>query len=315
MSLKRIREQVLVIPAFSWIVLGIIALFALSFVLSDFQVGVANDMLIIGLFALSLNLILGYGGMVHFGHAAFYGMGGYATGILIAKFGWNPWLAMAIAPFASALLAFAIGAFAVRRTGLYFSILTLAFGQLVYLIMQNASGLTGGSDGLHGIEFPEIIRDPHNFYLFTVIVFSACFILMRFFVQSPFVLLLRAVRENSERAQFIAVDVKRHQLIIFIVGGFFAGVAGMLLVGKNHFIGIESLHWSTSAEPILASLMGGMFVLPGPVLGAGMLVFLNLFLSRYFSYWSLVLGTLTVIIVLLAPTGILGLFQRDKEEA
>jgi branched-chain amino acid transport system permease protein len=303
------------LPEWALLALALLVLLALRFILSEFQVGVANDMLIIGLFALSLNLIMGYGGMVHFGHAAFYGMGGYATGILMAKFGWNAWLAMATAPFVSALLALLIGAFAVRRVGLYFSILTLAFGQLVYTLILNARDYSGGSDGLHGLVFPEIITNSHDFYLFTVIVFTACFLLIRVLVHSPFVLVLRAVRENAERAQFIAVDVRRHQLIIFVIGGFFAGVAGMLLVGKNHFIGIESLHWSNSAEPILASLMGGMFSLAGPIFGAGLLVFLNLFLTRIFSYWSLILGTLTVLIVLLAPTGILGLFQGDKEES
>ncbi len=298
------------IPAAAWYGAGFGLLLALRFVLSDFQLTVASEMLIIGLFALSLNLIMGYGGMVHFGHAAFYGIGAYTVGVGMARFGWNPWLAMLAAPFVSALLALVLGWFCVRRRGLYFSILTLAFGQLVYTMIFNARELTGGDDGLHGLEFPEIISTPGNYYLFTILVFVICVVLIRLLVRSPFVLVLRAVRENAERAQFIGVDVRRHQLIIFVIGGFFAGVAGALLTAEKHFVGVEMLYWTTSAEPILASLLGGMYTLLGPVFGEAVLVFLNLVLNRVFAYWSLVLGTLTVVIVLIAPGGLLGLVQR-----
>ncbi len=298
------------VPDWVWAGVGIAALLALRFILSDFQLTVASEMLIIGLFALSLNLIMGYGGMVHFGHAAFYGIGGYTVAVGIARWGWNPWLAMLAAPFVSALLALIIGWFCVRRRGLYFSILTLAFGQLIYTLVFNARDLTGGDDGLHGLVFPEIINSPGSYYLFTLLVFIVCVLTLRIIVRSSFVLVLRAVRENAERAQFIGVDVRRHQLITFVIGGFFAGIAGALLVGEKHFVGVETLFWTTSAEPILASLLGGMYTLLGPVVGAALLVFLNLVLTRIFAYWSLVLGILTVVIVLVAPTGLLGLAQR-----
>lgn len=310
-------QRLTALPDWLWwaIFAGLFAV--LPVILTEFQIIVATEMLIIGLFALSLNLIMGYGGMVSFGHAAFYGIGGYTVAVGIRHFGWDAWFALAIAPFVAALLALVIGWFSVRRVGLYFSILTLAFAQLVYILVFNAREITGGDDGLHGLRFPELINTPLNFYVFTVIVFSISYLIIRMIVRSPFTLILRATRENAERCTFVGVDVRRHQLITFVIGGFFAGVAGALLAGKQHFVGVDMLFWTTSAEPILASLIGGMFSLPGPAFGAALLVYLNLTLNRIFVYWPLVLGTLTVLIVLLAPTGLSGLVQRftnpDKE--
>lgn len=306
-------QRRIVFPTFpDWLVglIVVVILFSLAFILSDFQKSVASEMLIIGLFSMSLNLIMGYGGMVHFGHAAFFGIGGYTVALLMTHQNMHPYLAMLIAPFASAALALVIGWFSVRRVGLYFAILTLAFGQLVYIVVSNARQITNGEDGLHGLEFPELLSSPSNYYIFTLIVFLICYLALRMIVRSPFVLTLRAIRENPERAQFIGVDVRRHQLITFVIGGFFAGVAGALLVGEQHFIGVETLFWTTSSEPILASLLGGMFSLPGPAIGGAILVFLNLVLGRITEFWPLVLGTLTVILVLVAPSGLVGLFRQ-----
>lgn len=306
--------------------IALIALLSLRLFLSEFQLSIASEMLIIGLFALSLNLILSYGGMVSFGHAAYYGIGGYSVAIGMREFGLNPWFAMMSAPFISALFALVIGWFCVRRRGLYFAILTLAFAQLVYLMIFHTREITGGDDGLHGLDFPEIIRSSGNYYVFTVIVFLICYGLIRQLVRSNFMLVLKATRENSERAEFIGVNVRLHQLIIFVIGGFFAGVAGALLVAEQHFVGVEMLFWTTSAEPILASLLGGMYILPGPAFGGGLLVFLELTLNRLFSSsfltgipvlnlisdipWQMVLGIITVSIVLLAPDGLLGQAQK-----
>lgn len=313
------------IPAWTTGAAILVGLIALGFVLSDFQLGIASEMLIIGLFALSLNLILGYGGMVHFGHAAFYGIGGYTLAISMSQFGWSPWLGLVLAPFVSALLALVIGWFCVRRVGLYFAILTLAFGQLVYTIVYDRRELTGGDEGLHGLEFPEIISTPMNNYFFTLLVFVLCYLVIRAIVRSPFMLVLRAIRENAERARFVGVNVRLHQLVVFTIGGFFAGIAGALLVVEQAFAGPDMLFWTQSAVPILAVLLGGMFILPGPMLGAVILVFLEQTLNRIVSnwpygdvpvlgiigdvQWQTVLGIITVTIVLAAPNGILGLLQ------
>jgi branched-chain amino acid transport system permease protein len=331
------------LPQWLWLVVYLGGAALLFVILSDFQKTIVSEMLIIGLFALSLNLIMGYGGMVHFGHAAFYGLGGYTVAVTMQELGFSFYFAFILAPFVAALGALIIGWFCVRRVRLYFAILTLAFGQLVYTIAFNARGLTGGDDGITGLEMPALLDTPGNYYIFTVIVFLLCYIALRMIVRSPFVLILKATRENPERAQFIGVNVKRHQLIAFVLGGFFAGIAGGLLVGEQHFVGVEMMFWTTSAVPILASLLGGMYTLSGPAVGAAILVFLELtlnpFLQNVFNaisnnvssaivasggtapewlanlanaqLWQFVLGIITITIVLTAPTGLVGLAQKQ----
>lgn len=298
------------IPVWAWSIAAVAVLVALALVLSDFQELLLSQMLIASLFAMSLNLIMGYGGMVHFGHAAFYGIGAYTVAILTTRYQVSVFAALVLAPFASMLLAAVIGWFCVRRVHLYFAILTLAFGQLMYVIVFQWYNFTGGDNGIHGIPVPDILTSATNFYLFTVIVVALCFLALRTLSKAPFVLTLRAIRENAERAQFIGIDVRRHQLLTFVSGAFFAGVAGALIAQLNRFTAPEMLFWTTSAEPILASLLGGMFSLIGPALGAAILTFLHVFITRYTQFWPFVLGVLTVLAVLVAPAGLVGLLAR-----
>ena len=289
------------------------SLVCLPLFLTDFQLIIATEMLIMAIFALSLNLILGYGGMVHFGHATFYGLGAFTLGILTRRFDMNPYMAMILAPCVSALAGWLIGWLCVRRVELYFAILTLAFGQLIYVVFLQAREITGGDEGLHGLPLPIWLGEPSAMYGFTLAVFVVCYGLMWQLVRSPFILILKSTRENPERAHFLGVDVRQHQLMIFVIGAFFAGVAGMLMATEKRFASLDMLHWTTSAEPLLASLLGGMFSLAGAGIGAAVLVFLNFALSRLTSYWSLALGILTVILVLLAPNGLIGLLQAQRK--
>lgn len=289
--------------------------FALVFALlglgmTDFQLSLVSEMLIAALFALSLNLIMGYGGMVHFGHAAFYGLGGYTVAILTLRYGVPTWLAMGLAPFVAALGAVIIGWFCVRRVRLYFSILTLAFGQLLYTVVFQAADFTGGDNGLLGIPKLPFVNSEADFYYFTLVVFFVCFFVIRLLVNSPFVLVLRATRENAERAQFVGVNVRRHQLIVFVIGAFFAGVSGAMIAEHNSLVAVDMFFWATSSEPILGSLLGGMYSLVGPAIGGALLIYLEVTITRFTLYWPLVLGILTVFIVLVAPSGLVGLVRR-----
>ena len=289
-----------------WALIVLVILAALSQVLSEFQLLLASQMLIVALFAMSLNLILGYGGMVHFGHAAFYGLGAYTLAILISRYRAPTSLAFLAAPIVSALVAVVVGWFSVRRVRLYFAILTLAFGQILYVIVFQAYDFTGGDNGIHGLPVPGILQRAENFYLFTLLFFSISFLVLRVLVNSPFVMTLRSIRENAERAQFIGINVRRHQLATFIIGSFFAGIAGALMALLNRFVAPEMLFWTTSSEPILASLIGGMFSLIGPAIGAALLLLLNVLISRYTEFWPTVLGVLTILVVLVAPNGLVG---------
>lgn len=305
----------------NWIigVVVVAALVVLPFILGqlgrsgEYWIWVTTEMLINGLFAMSLNLILGYGGMVSFGHAAFFGVGAYTVALLMKKAGVPMLLALAAAPVAAAIAAAVIGWFCVRLIGLYFAILTLAFSQLLYMVVFQWYTFTGGDDGIHGIPRPEFL-DPINYYLFCLMVFVVCFLLMRMIVNSSFGLTIRSVRENMERAKFIGVNVRRFQWYNFIIAGAFAGLAGGLLTELNRFAQTEFLHWSRSAEPILASLVGGMYSLPGPAIGAAVLMFLKIILQQIHQalveIWAIVLGIVLLVVVLFAPDGMIGFVQK-----
>lgn len=296
-----------------------VALFVLPFVLvrlgrtGEFWIWVTTEMIIMALFAMSLNLILGFGGMVSFGHAAFFGAGAYTVALLMKKAGWPLYLALPAAPLVAAIVAAVIGWFCVRLLGLYFAILTLAFSQLLYMIIFQWYTFTGGDDGIHGIPRPEFL-DATNYYLLCLVLFLICFVLMRMIVNSSFGLSIRTTRENLERAKFIGINVRRYQLINFIIAGAFAGLAGGLLTELNRFAQTEFLHWSKSAEPILASLVGGMYSLVGPAIGSTVLMFLKIILQQahrsMVEMWAIVLGLILLVVVLFAPGGLVGLYER-----
>ena len=305
----------------NWIAGGIVTaiLFALPFVLAqlgrtgEYWIWVTTEMIISALFAMSLNLILGYGGMVSFGHAAFFGVGAYTVALLMKKAGAPLYLALLAAPVVSALAAAVIGWFCVRLIGLYFAILTLAFGQLLYMVAFQWYTFTGGDDGIHGVPRPEFLG-PVNYYLLCLILFLVCLLIMRMIINSSFGLSIRTIRENMDRANFIGINVKKYQWINFIIAGAFAGLAGGLLAELNRFAQTEFLHWSKSAEPILASLVGGMYSILGPAIGSTVLIFLKIVLQQLHKsmvdMWAIILGGILLLVVLFAPGGLVGIYQR-----
>jgi len=305
----------------NWIVgIGfIVALFILPFILAkmgrtgEFWIWVTTEMIIMALFATSLNLILGFGGMVSFGHAAFFGVGAYTVALLMKKAGVPLGLALMAAPCMAAIAAAIIGWFCVRLIGLYFAILTLAFGQLLYMIAFQWYTFTGGDDGIHGIPKPEFLG-PANYYLFCLVIFLVCFLIMRMVMNSSFGLSIRITRENTERAKFIGINVRRYQLINFIIAGFFAGLAGGLFTELNRFAQTEFLHWSRSGDAIFACLVGGMYSFIGPAIGSSVLIFLHIIIQQIHQSlvetWAIFLGFILLVVVLFAPEGLVGLYEK-----
>jgi branched-chain amino acid transport system permease protein len=305
----------------NWIVGAVVvaALVLLPFVLAQFGrtgeywIWVTTEMVIMGLFAMSLNLILGFGGMVSFGHAAFFGVGAYTVALLMKKAGAPLYVALLAAPVVAAITAAIVGWFCVRLIGLYFAILTLAFGQLLYMIVYQWYTFTGGDDGIHGVPRPELLG-PISYYLLCLILFLVCFMLMRMIVNSSFGLTIRTIRENMERAKFIGINVRRYQWLNFIIAGAFAGLAGGLLTELNRFAQTEFLHWSKSAEPILSSLVGGMYSFAGPAIGSAFLMFLKIVVQQshkgLVEYWAIILGVVLLLVVLFAPGGLVGMYQQ-----
>jgi branched-chain amino acid transport system permease protein len=292
---------------------GAAALLALPFGLSDFWVFISIEVLAFALYAVSFNLLLGYGGMLSFGHAAFLGVGGYTAGLVIKQSGLSPALTLASVPIAamlvSATVALVIGLFSVRRSGIYFAMLTFAFQMLLYTIALKATALTGGDDGLTGLKLPGSLGQPRAYYYFALALTAASLYVLHRIVSSPFGYTLRALRANALRVQYLGIDIRAHRLAAFIVSGAFAGLAGAIfaLVNGNVFPGW--LDWTASATPIIMAVLGGTASFLGPALGAAVYVVLEVLISGRTEYWPLAMGIIIVVLVLLMPEGLTGLWK------
>ena len=300
-------------PALLALGAGISAL-ALPLALSDFWIFIAIEVLAFSLYAVSFNVLLGYGGMLSFGHAAFFGVGGYAAALLVKKAGLSAGLAFALLPIVamaiSAVVAAVVGFFSVRRSGIYFAMLTFAFQMLLYTVALKATGLTGGDDGMTGLKPPGMLAQPFVYYYFALaVVVAALYVLFRL-VSSPFGYTLRALRSNARRVQYVGVDVRAHQLATFVITGAFAGLAGAVFALSSGNVVPGWLNWTASATPIVMAVLGGVHTFLGPALGAAVYVVLEVLISGRTEYWPLAMGVIILVLVLLMPTGLTGLLQR-----
>ncbi len=267
------------------------------------------DFFIMSLFAMSYNLLLGQAGMLSFGHATYYGLGAYAVAILQNKYGVPPWLGLAAAPVAAAIGALAIGWLSVRVTGMYFAMLTLAFGQLVFTLVLGWYSFTGGDDGLP-VALPDWMLSARNYYYFCLVIVAGCLWLIYRVTQSPFGMALRSVRDNRQRAAYVGLDVRRLELQVFVVAAAFAGIAGGLRAPLQQMAFPSLLGWAQSADPVLMALAGGINTFVGPIVGAAVFVFTNFAVTSSFEYPLMVFGTLVLLIVLFLPEGIVGTLAR-----
>jgi branched-chain amino acid transport system permease protein len=259
-----------------------------------------------GLLATSLNFVLGFGGIYEFHHAVFYGAGAYGAAIMIAKLGYPAWLGFITGPLVAAALAFVIGLICVRLSKLYFGMLQISLGSLVWAIVYRWYGFTGGDDGIHGIPMPELIGSPFGSYYFTLIVAGLSLLVMYRILSSPFGSTLQGIRDNAVRSQAVGVNVRRHQLAAIVIAGFFAGVAGVLFVVVDNSVFPDMLFWTLSLEITIMALLGGWLTFLGPMLGAAVVVCLRTFVSGVTDYWTLILGILLVLVILFLPEGVLG---------
>ena len=277
-----------------------------SAALRDFVVYVCAH----GLLAMSLNLLIGYTGLVSFGHAMFFASGAYAFGLMMQSGRFSLPAAFALAVLASALLALVVGAICVRLKEIYFAFLTLAFQMLLYSLILSWVSITGGDQGLlGGIPRPPFLGidlgDPRQFYVFCCVVFVLCILLMRKITQSPFGYSLRMIRDNPDRTNFLGINVFRTKLIIFVIAGSFASVGGILLAlfvsGAYPNFG----YWTTSGEAIFMIMLGGASLFLGPAVGAALLTLLNDLVTTYTGYYGLVLGIIILLFALGLRRGLL----------
>ena len=295
-----------------------LSLTILPFVLgafSQYYLFLAANILAWALFAISFNLVLGYGGMMSFGHAAFFGVGAYTCALLLVKSSCPLLLAFLAAPVAAALVGLAIGYLSVRIKGVfYFAIITLSFAQLVYILVYKWRSFTFGDDGIQGIPVPAWLSTDEtyiHYYFFALIIVLICTYVLWKISKSPFGMMLRSLRENPERATFVGIKVENYRLIAFVISAFFSGIAGVLYALLQTSISPDILFWTTSGDVILMGLLGGMTLFLGPALGAVIMVLLNSFITSYTEYWGLCLGIILILIVLFFPKGVGGLMAQQ----
>ncbi len=289
--------------------IGILAI-APSFLPSYLQ-SLCGKVLIFAIFAMSLDVIFGYTGLISLGHAAYFGVGSYAVGILTLRYGIESfWIVAPLAILMAAFVAAAFGLVVLRISGIYFLMTTFALGQLLVSIAVKWYSLTGGYYGLSGIPRPNLglanFRWNNTyFYYFVFLVFIICFFVLRRFVRSPFGLTLEGIRENESRMQVMGYNTWLHKYIAFIVSGAFAGIAGMLFAYHNRLINPAHLDVATSTLAMLMVIIGGAGTLYGAVIGAALLILVEYFAGTYIpKRWPLVLGGVFVVAVLYARLGI-----------
>jgi len=264
------------------------------------------------LLAISFNLMLGYTGMLSFCHAALFATGAYAIGILQIKYDINIILGIICSGIIAALLALIIGFISIRRLGLYFAMLTLAFNEVVYFTIFEMRSITGGDDGLTGIERPNLniwltsisIKDTYSFYFFVALVFIISLVIIRRITDTPFGSVLKGIRDNENRAESVGYKARIYKIMVFGVSGFFAGVAGSLFCMQIKYVSLSLSSWTLSGEIIIMALLGGYRSLYGPIIGAALVIIMQDVFSNIWDRWLLLLGVVFVFFVMFAKGGI-----------
>ena len=283
-----------------------IILLILPLVIPRFYTYILALIFVTALLAMSLNLVVGHGGLFQFHHGAFYGVGAYTFALMLTKTSMPVWVGFVLGPIMAALVGLIIGMFCIRLTRLYFGMLQISLGSLIWAIAFRWYSLTGGDDGIHGIPMPSFISSSKGSYYFILIVLVICLFIMHMIYKSPFGVTLQAIRDNPERCQAVGINVRFHQLTAIVIATVFAGVAGVLFVVVENSVFPDLLFWVFSLEIFIMCLLGGWYTFAGPVLGAAIIVSLRTFVGIYTEYWTMVLGILLILLIFFLPQGVLG---------
>ncbi|MDA8188887.1 MAG: branched-chain amino acid ABC transporter permease [Dehalococcoidales bacterium] len=278
-----------------------------------FWIYILTLIFVTALLAISLNLVLGYGGIYQFHHAVFYGIGAYTTALILTKTSLPMWVGFGAGPLVAAASGLIIGWFCVRLTKLYFGMLQISLGSLVWIIVSRAYSITGGDNGIHDIPVPTLLGSSNGVYYFTLIIFMVSLVVMYLIVKSPFGCTLQATRDNPQRCEAVGINVRRHQLAAIGIAAFFAGVAGVLFVGLERSVFPGLLFWVFSLEVFVMCLLGGWFTFAGPIVGAAVVVALRTSVSIYTDYWTLVLGVILILLIFFLPEGVMGFLLKRLE--
>ena len=288
------------------VLLAVFAVFPSFF--GNYPVKLLQEILIWGIFAMSLDLLMGYAGMVSFGHSAFFGIGGYVAALALKQSA-GTLGALVFPALAAALAALVIGFFSIRVSGVYFIMLTLAFSQMFYAYTFQVAWL-GAEDGIVGVPRASILGvdtgKPWAFHLYLVALAALAMLVLWRIVRSPFGHVLRGIHENEARMEALGYPVNRYKLLAFVIAGMLAGIAGSLYSQFSGSITPDAFFWTTSGEALLMVIIGGTGTLGGAVLGAATFILLQSFVSTYTERWMLILGVTFITFVLFAPGGIVG---------
>lgn len=302
---------------FGAIILVLAVLIGIGLFSGRFLIYLTTRAMILATFAMGYNLLLGQTGLLSFGHAAFYAGGAYGLGLFSLHIHTNPLLGILVGVACAGLLALIIGFFCVRQTEIYFAMLTLAFGMMVFSLIWNLRDITGGDDGLVGIARSSLslgviripIASPDQYYFFVLFCFVLSVVLVYLIRRSPFGLVLSGIRENEKRVEFAGLSVRNYRLGVFVISGIFAGLAGTLGALLESYTNPFSAHWSHSAEPILVGLIGGIHTFSGPLVGSAVFIFLREIIERFTQNWMLGFGVILLIIIMAFRGGVVGVFS------
>ncbi len=281
---------------------------------SRFYVYILAVMFVTALLSMSLNMVAGHGGLYQFHHAVFYGIGAYTFALLLTRTSVPFWAAFLAGPVAASVFGAMIGWFCVRLSKLYFGMLQISLGSLIWAIVFRWYDLTRGDDGIHGISLPDWLSSSKTIYYTILGVLVICLLLMHRILQSPFGATLLAIRDNPDRCEAVGIHVHAHQLLAIIIATFFAGVAGVLFVILEGSVFPDLMFWTLSLEVFIMCLLGGWFTFAGPMLGAAMIVALRTFAGTYTQYWTLILGIMLILLIFFLPEGVIGFLAGRWEQ-
>ena len=289
----------------------------LPFLFSNYYVGLATQIFIMAIFAMSLDILVGHTGLPSMGHAAYYGVAGYATGFLCLAGVKNFWLVIVLGMGLGGLAAAFFGLLALRAQGPYFMLITLALSQVLWGIAFKWRSLTKGDDGLPGIGRPDIglgidLKPDLYFYYFTVAIFLIVVVALYILLNSPFGYTLRGIRESESRMKALGYPVWLYKYASFIFAGIFAGISGALWVYYSGFVNPSNFGVDLSVKALLMLILGGSGSLFGPAIGSGIIVLLENLVSGFTERWSLVLGIVYVTVIMLFSEGIFSVFKRGR---
>ncbi len=282
----------------------------------------ATRIVVMGLAAMSLNFLLGFTGVLSFGHAAYFGLGAYGTAMAIKYWGVGSIPAIVLGVIVATIAAMVIGALIIKLRGVYFAMVTIAFGQVFYFIAFRWNAVTGGDDGLTGwrrlpINFGftelDIVQNDRAFYYFALAIFAVCVAAMAVLLNSPFGRSLIAIRENERRARFLGVPIEFHVWLSFVISCLFVSVAGGLYALLNNFIDPRALRVDLSGNLVIMAVLGGMRSFWGPLIGAAIFVALQDYVSSHTENWMSVIGLVFVLVVRFFPRGVLGMLRTGAK--